>query len=101
MLEDGYMTIQVKTPCVVTCIKELNTPRYMTLVGITECYSKPLTILGYQDLKDEPLIEPDTIGLKGSPTNIFKSFAPPVKGSGMMLDSVSELVEQLQKKHIV
>ena len=26
MLEDGYMTIQVKTPCLITCIKELNAP---------------------------------------------------------------------------
>ena len=24
MLEDGYMTIKVKTPCLITCIKELN-----------------------------------------------------------------------------
>ena len=24
MLEDGYMTIKVKTPCMITCIKELN-----------------------------------------------------------------------------
>ena len=25
-LEDGYMTIKVKTPCLITCIKELNEP---------------------------------------------------------------------------
>ena len=31
MLEDGYMTIKVKTPCLITCIKELNTPRYMSV----------------------------------------------------------------------
>ena len=24
MLEDGYMTIKVQTPCLLTCIKELN-----------------------------------------------------------------------------
>lgn len=26
MLEDGYMTVQVQTPCLLTCIKELNHP---------------------------------------------------------------------------
>ena len=31
MLEDGYMTIKVNTPCLITCIKELNTPRYMSV----------------------------------------------------------------------
>ncbi len=37
MLEDGYMTIRVKTPCLLTCIKELNSPRYMSISGIFEC----------------------------------------------------------------
>ena len=27
MLEDGYMMLKVKTPCLITCIKELNEPR--------------------------------------------------------------------------
>ena len=106
MLEDGYMTIRVKTPCLITCVKELNTPRYMPISGIMECYEKPLTVLTYEDLKDEPLIEPDTIGLKGSPTNIAKSFTPPLKGAGVMLEgadkgTVAELVNRLTAKHIL
>ena len=42
MLEDGYMTIKVKTPCLITCIKELNEPRYMSIKGIMGCYDKPI-----------------------------------------------------------
>ena len=106
MLEDGYMTVQVQTPCLLTCIKELNTPRYMTIRGILDCDSEPVTVLDYTALKDDPLIEVDTIGLKGSPTNIYKSFTPPRKGSGMMLEgSGKETVEQLfgilSAKHII
>ena len=71
LLEDGFMTIKVQTPCLLTCVKELNTPRYMSVSGIFDCYSKPLEILDYPALKDDPLIEVDTIGLKGSPTNVF------------------------------
>ena len=87
MLEDGYMTIKVKTPCMITCIKELNT-------------------LGYEDLKDDPLIDATTIGLKGSPTNIFKSFTPPQKGVGMMLEgdgkeTCEKLAGILAAKHII
>ena len=33
-LEDGYELIEVKLPCLLTTIKELNTPRYMTIGGI-------------------------------------------------------------------
>ena len=79
MLEDGYMTIKVKTPCLLTCIKELNEPRYMSIDGIYATYNKPLETFDYEKLKDHPLIDATTIGLKGSPTNIFKSFTPPQK----------------------
>ena len=106
MLEDGYMTIKVQTPCLLTCIKELNEPRYMSVSGVFESYSKPLTTFGYEDLKDDPLIDATTIGLKGSPTNIFKSFTPPQKGAGMMLegadkDTCDKLAGILAKKHII
>ena len=71
-----------------------------------DCYSKPLTILDFNALKDDPLIELDTIGLKGSPTNIFKSFTPPQKGKGKMLEGADKatcetLAAELLKKHII
>lgn len=106
LLEDGYMTIEVQTPCLITCVKELNEPRYMTVKGILECYKKPVEVLDFEALKDEPLIDLDTIGLKGSPTNIFRSFTPPQKGAGQMLagsgeEMVSALVSQLTAKHVI
>ena len=42
------MTIKVNTPCLITCIKELNEPRYMSVGGIFECYEKPYEVLGLQ-----------------------------------------------------
>jgi electron transfer flavoprotein beta subunit len=106
MLEDGYMTIKVKTPCLITCIKELNEPRYMSVGGIFECYSKPYEILDYEALKDDPLIDATTIGLKGSPTNILTSFTPPQKGAGMMLEGADkatcdQLAGMLAAKHMI
>ena len=121
MLEDGYMTIKVKTPCLITCIKELNNPRYMSIDGIYATYNKPLetfdyeklkdhplidATFDYEKLKDHPLIDATTIGLKGSPTNIFKSFTPPQKGAGKMLEGAGketceELASILAAKHII
>ena len=106
MLEDGYMTIKTQTPCLLTCIKELNEPRYMSIGGIMECYSKPVEVFDYNTLKDHRLIEADTIGLAGSPTNILTSFTPPQKGAGMMLEGADKatcetLAGILVKKHII
>ena len=100
-LEDGYMELKVQTPCLLTCIKELNTPRYMSVSGIFECYDKPLEVFDYNALKDDPLIETDTIGLKGSPTNVYKSFAPPVKGAGIKVEDAAQLVGILNDKHLI
>ena len=106
MLEDGYMTIKTKTPCLLSCIKELNEPRYMSIGGIMDCYSKPVEVYDYNKLKDHRLIESDTIGLAGSPTNILTSFTPPQKGAGMMLEGADKatcetLAGILVKKHII
>ena len=100
-LEDGYMELKVQTPCLLTCIKELNQPRYMSVNGIFTCYDKPMEVFDYNALKDDPLIETDTIGLKGSPTNVYKSFAPPVKGAGMKVEDAAQLVGILNDKHLI
>ena len=42
--------------------------------------------------------------LKGSPTNVFKSFTPPQKGAGTMLqgdDVAAQLAGILAKKHLI
>lgn len=106
MLEDGYMTVRTETPCLLTCIKELNEPRYMSVSGIVGCYEKPMDVYDFEALKNDPLIDLDTIGLKGSPTNIYASFTPPQKGAGMMLEGADKatcdkLVEMLSEKHII
>ena len=106
MLEDGYMMVEAEMPCLLTCIKELNVPRYKTARGIAHCFEKEIAVMDYNTLKDEPLIEVDTIGLKGSPTNIFKSFTPPQKGTGMMLEgsgkeTTDQLAGILAAKHLI
>lgn len=106
LLEDGHMMLSVQTPCLITCVKELNKPRYMSLYGINDAYSKPLDTYDFETLKDEPLMDLDTIGLKGSPTNVYKSFAPPAKGKAVILEGADkkacqQLADMLAEKHII
>ena len=103
--EDGYHIIKIKTPCLLTAIAELATPRYMSVRGIVEAYEKEIKIIGFEDLKDD--LELDMIGLKGSPTNVYKSFTKEVKGAGTILKDVSAeqavaaIIEKLDAKHII
>ena len=100
------MTLAVQTPCLLTCIKELNTPRYMSVGGVMECYSKPYSVMDFNTLSDDPHVTLETMGLKGSPTQVYKSFSPPVKGAGTMLEGADKatcenLVAILGEKHII
>lgn len=101
-LEDGYEVVSVKTPCLLTMVKELNTPRYMNLARIFKAYETEITVLDHTNVE----VNPDECGLKASPTRVFRSFTPPLKGAGEMLEgsvkSMAEtLVEKLAAKHII
>ena len=103
--EDGYHIVKIKTPCLLTAIAELATPRYMTVRGIVEAYEAEIKVLGFEDLKDE--LELDMIGLKGSPTNVYQSFTKEVKGAGTILEGLSAdeavkaIMDKLEAKFII
>jgi len=101
--EECYHMIRAKFPCLITALAELNEPRYMTPGGIKEAYqSKEVNMLTRADLD----VEENNIGLKGSPTRVFKSFTKAVKGKGAVVkldtaESVDWLMEKLQEKFII
>ena len=57
-LEDGYERLKVKMPCVVTAIKELNTPRYMKLAKRI-ARRGPVALRMVKDVINRGLMEPD------------------------------------------
>ena len=70
--EDQFHILKVQLPCLVTALAELSEPRYMHAGGIVDAYNKEVKVWGFDDLKDD--LNPEWIGLKGSPTNVFQSF---------------------------
>ena len=42
--------IQVPMPCLLTVVKELNKPRYMSVKGIYEAYEKDITVWNENDI---------------------------------------------------
>lgn len=101
-LEDGYEVIEVGMPCLLTAVKELNTPRYMSIGGIVDAYQKEITVWDHVAVD----LDPADCGLKASPTRVFRSFTPPQKGKGEMLEgSIQEmgakLVGKLVEKHYI
>jgi electron transfer flavoprotein beta subunit len=103
-LEDGYELIRISTPCMLTTIKELNTPRYMTVGGIYDAVSADIPVWGAAELEVDPDRE---VGLDASPTNVYRSFTPVPKGKGVMIEGDSDrdiadkLIVDLKTKQVI
>lgn len=102
--EDRYQLVKVKTPCLITALSELAKPRYMSVSGIVNAYKKEVKVLGFEDIQGN--INPDHIGLKGSPTNVKQSFTKQAKGAGTVLnvsadEAVKAIMDKLAEKHII
>ena len=102
-LEDGYEKLRVKLPCVLTAIKELNTPRYMSVAGILRAAKAEIQVWSADDIG----VDKTTVGLKASPTNVFRSFTPKPKGKGVSVEGdtpkeqAGNLLADLRAKHII
>ena len=103
--EDRYQKIRIKTPCVITALSELAEPRYMSVGGTIDAYAKEIKVLGFEELKDK--LNPEHIGLKGSPTNVVQSFTKQAKGAGTVLknasaeEAVQAIIAKLEEKYII
>ena len=102
-LEDGYEKLRVKLPCVLTAIKELNTPRYMSVPGILRAAKAEIPVWSAEDIG----VDRSVVGLKASPTNVFRSFTPKPKGKGITVEGdtpkeqAGNLLADLRAKHII
>ena len=102
-LEDGFEEIEAPLPALLTITKEANTPRYPHAGAIITAYrERKVTRWGVQDIGADP----ESLGLKGSPTQVKRSFSPPPKEPGQILkggppEAAKDLVAILRQKNII
>lgn len=101
-LEDGYETLKVKMPCLLTAIKELNNPRYMNMGSIFTCFGKEIRKMGADDLD----VDKSELGLSGSPTRVRQSFTkgpktPGEKVSTTPSESAGIVTLRLMERHLI
>ncbi|SHN58643.1 electron transfer flavoprotein beta subunit [Fervidobacterium gondwanense DSM 13020] len=101
-LENVYEVISVNTPCLITCSKELNIPRYMRIYNIFGCFDKPITVMNNSVLKFDKM----EVGLVGSPTKVRRTFTKGPKEQGNVVnlsaqESAEVLVSALKRLHVI
>jgi len=95
MVEEGYETIEMALPSVITVVKEINVPRLPSLRGSMKAKTAQIPVWSAEDIG----IDGDKAGIAGSPTRVVKVFFPKRERKSEMLNgSVEEQVEQLVQK---
>ncbi|WP_138204312.1 electron transfer flavoprotein subunit beta/FixA family protein [Haloimpatiens lingqiaonensis] len=101
-LEDGYETIKVKMPVLLTAIKELNHPRYMNIENIFGVFDKEIKLWNADYIE----VDKSLLGLSGSPTKVKKSATKETKGAGEVVnlppkEAAAYAIGKLKEKHYI
>lgn len=91
--DDCYEVIEAKMPVMLTAVKALNEPRLGTVWGCVRACRNEVRIMTAADMP----VNPERLGLKGSPTQVRKIFTPEARGQGKIISGVAaaEAAEQL------
>ena len=100
--DDRYHVVKAQMPCLITCLAEINDPRYMTPGGIFDACEAEIKTMGRAELKT---LEDGNMGLAGSPTKIAKASDKVRKGAGEKItldteEAVSYLLGKMTEKHV-
>jgi electron transfer flavoprotein beta subunit len=99
MLEEGFEIIETPLPALLTVVKEINEPRIPSLKGMMRAKAAKITMWGQKDLN----LDPQSIGLCGSPTQVVKIFTPPQRVGGQIItgeapEIAAKIVELLRSE---
>jgi electron transfer flavoprotein beta subunit len=96
MMEDGVDVLEMDLPAVIAVVKEINEPRVASLKG--KMNAKKAEIPKWDAAATAA--NPSHVGLKGSPTIVAKSFRPPMKTGGTIIEGATpqEKAQNLVKK---
>ncbi|NLK07451.1 MAG: electron transfer flavoprotein subunit beta/FixA family protein [Firmicutes bacterium] len=81
LTDTGYEVIRLSLPAVITVVKEINEPRIPGLRGMMRAKKAQIPAWDAEYIGADP----QRLGLKGSPTRVWRTFEPTRHGQGEML----------------
>jgi electron transfer flavoprotein alpha/beta subunit len=101
-IDDGEAICECDLPAVVTFSQEANRPRLASMVELRRAATAGIPRWSAADLG----LHPDSVGLRGSPTQMLNVFTAPSGRKGEILEGTPDelaanLIERLSKEHIL
>jgi electron transfer flavoprotein beta subunit len=87
-LEQHHEIVEARLPALITVVREINVPRYPTVPGRLSAAEAQLPLWANSTLK----LQPEKIGLRGSPTQVKRIFAPQ-RSKGEVVQGEGDLQE--------
>jgi electron transfer flavoprotein beta subunit len=79
LVEEGREVVTSGLPCLITVVKDINTPRYPSFLGIRKANKREYPNWSAEDLCADSDADRECFGLIGSPTKVIRVFTPPVR----------------------
>jgi electron transfer flavoprotein beta subunit len=92
-VEGGSEIIEGKLPALITVELTLGAPHYASLPALVRSLRHEIKVWGAKELD----CRLDLLGLKGSPTSVWKIFAPPARKGGVTFDTSPNLDQTVNK----
>ncbi len=106
LVETGVEILRVELPVLITVVKEIGNPRLPTLRGMKHAKGVEIPIWTPEDFE----VNPDYIGLNGSPTRVVKIRSPQLARKGnvvrartheQMETAAEELIEFMKQRNLL
>jgi electron transfer flavoprotein beta subunit len=102
LMDDGYDVVRTQLPAVMTVVKEINEPRLPSLKGKMRAKKLEIPVWSSEAIGADP----ERLGLRGSPTQVWKIFTPEFRRKGELLqgeprEQVDRLVAEIRRMNIV
>jgi electron transfer flavoprotein beta subunit len=104
LVEEGREVVRAPLPCLLTVVKDINQPRYPSILGLRRASKAQIPVWTARDIEADPKLT----GLAGSPTKVVKISSPPpregkcaVIQAGSPEEAAELLVEKLLSEKII
>jgi electron transfer flavoprotein alpha/beta subunit len=91
LVEEGREVVTSPLPCLITVVKDINTPRYPSFMGIRRANKRDYPVWSAEDLCSDTGADQACFGLIGSPTKVVNVFTPAPREGECVIISAEDL----------
>lgn len=91
-IECGTEIVEVRFPALICVLQQTSEPSRALAAGVIKAANTPIKIFNADDIA----LNPDDVGLKGSPTYVSRAFRPEQRGECKFVNEIGQLILEIE-----